>query len=85
MYLFMQIYSNILLFARCLKRNNENNLKIFENAMVFGKNSCIFVYSHSPSPLSASEYNLEEVTRNYSITGAVKTYKSLWLYVLCGC
>jgi len=53
--------------------------------MVLGKNSCIFVYSHSPSPLSASEYNLEEVTRNYSITGAVKTCKSLWLYKLCGC
>lgn len=85
MYFVMQIYKNFLLFARCSKKNNENISKIFENAMVLGKNSCIFVYSHSPSPLSASEYNLEEVTRNYSITGEVRACKSLWLYVLCGC
>jgi hypothetical protein len=52
---------NNFAFSKFFLKKNDIIFKIFENTMVLDKNSCIFVYSHSPSPLSASEYNLEEV------------------------
>lgn len=42
---------NNFAISKFFMKKNENILEIFENAMVLGKNSCIFVYSYSPSPL----------------------------------